>query len=345
MSTITGAPEIIIPKKNIVLDATVLSTLMGCGRLTDFRFNHNLVGINGKSNSLEVGSLVHKYLEVYYGHVIQRFSKSQAHQTAMIAAELYARGCPYCTNFEPTHCNLHKELPANEKIECEECIAKPKCGHYPNEYEGIKNTPYEKDKDKAYVVPWKWALDTCEQYYEFYKNDFWVPLEVEIVKGKILYEDDEIRVLWKSKFDLITDTNQAILPCDHKTMKQRRDTVSLNNQFMGQCLVQDTRNIVINKIGFQSTLKPEEKFIRAIVSYSAKRLIEWQGTILPYWAYKLVDYSENEYWPPNFDHCENKYGNCPFMEVCEADPDMREHELKLHFMVGPDWNPTNQIED
>lgn len=342
MTEIVGPTIIPTPKKNLVIDATVLSTLMGCGRLTDFRFNHNLISIDGKSNSLEVGSIVHKYLEVYYGQIIAGFNKTQAHSAGMIAAELYARGCPYCTNFVPTICQNHLTEP---NPSCDVCILKPRCGHKINEYEGVKNTPAEAEKGKTYVVGWKWALETCEQYNTFYKNDFWVPLEVEIVKGDILYEDDEIRILWKSKFDLITDTNQAILPCDHKTMKQRRDTMSLNNQFIGQCIIQKTRTVIINKVGFQKTLEPHEKFERAMVSYSAKRLIEWQGTILPYWAYKLLEYSENDYWAPNFDHCENKYGNCTFKEVCECDPDDRERELKLHFMVGPDWNPTNEITD
>jgi hypothetical protein len=56
-----------------------------------------------------------------------------------------------------------------------------------------------------------------------YRNDYWVPLEVEVVKARILYEDEEIRILWKAKLDVIFDTNQGIYPCDHKTSKQRRD--------------------------------------------------------------------------------------------------------------------------
>lgn len=322
MQTKTGSPEIVIPKANIVLDATVLSTVMGCARLTDFRFNHNLIQIGGKSNSLEVGSVVHKYLEKFYQTQIDGFSKQQGHIAGMTSANLYATGCKGCSNFVPT-----------------ETVPKPECDHQPNEYPGMQTTPYE--DEKPYQVGWKRALETCEQYYEFYKNDFWVPLEVEIVKGDVLYEDDNLRILWKAKLDLVVDTNNGIFPCDHKTMKQRRDTLSLNNQFMGQCLVQKTRSVIINKIGFQKTLKPEEKFTRAMVSYSAKRLIEWQGTILPYWAYRLLDYTENDYWPPNFDHCENKYGGCPFIEVCSVDPDERERELRQNFTVGTPWNPTN----
>lgn len=317
--------DILVPKKKrqIVSDATLLSTIMGCGRLVDLRFNHNLLSLNGKSNSLECGNIVHKYLEVYYKTIIHGFTKSQAHGYGMVAAEMYARGCPMCMNFKPTEDN-----------------PKPTCGHKPGEYPGCENTPYEKEKE--YQIGWKWVLETCEHYYEFYKNDHWVPLEAEVVKGEILYEDDEIIILWKAKFDLISDTSQAIMPIDHKTMKQRRDSMSLNNQFMGQCILGKTHNMVVNKIGFQTTLKPHEKFLRATMSYSTKRLVEWQNTILPYWIYKYLDYLDNDYWAPNFDHCENKYGNCIFIDVCSVDPEERERELKLNFYVGEDWNPTNE---
>lgn len=322
------APDIFIPRKKrqVVVDATVLSTIMGCGRLVDFRFNHNFLSLNGKSNSLECGNIAHKYFETYYKSIIAGFIKSQSHGMGMAAAEMYARGCPYCMHFKSTD-----EQP------------KPPCEHKPLEYPGCENTPYEKERD--YQIGWKWVLETCDQYYEFYKNDYWVPLEVEKVRGRILYEDDEIIILWKSKYDLISDTTQAIMPIDHKTMKQRRDNISLNNQFMGQCILADTQNMVINKVGFQTTLKPHEKFVRATMSYSHKRLLEWQGTILPYWIYKYLDYLDNDYWAPNFDHCENKYGNCTFIGVCEADPEERERELKLNFYVGDDWNPTNDEEE
>lgn len=325
-----------VGKKNIILDATLLTTLMNCPRLADFRFNHNLTPIAGKSNSLECGSIAHKFMEVYYGSMINRVSKEQAFGLGITAAEMYIRGCQSCTNFISTHTHPYGE-------QCDSgCKTKPPCGHHINEYPGVQNTP----KDSVeYKTGWQFVLDTCDEYHRFYANDFWVPLEVEVVKGEVLYEDDEIRVMWKSKLDWIVDTNQGIYPVDHKTMKQRRDTISLNNQFIGQCLIMKTRNVFINKIGFQKTLKPAEKFLRPALSYSAARLLEWQSETLPFYAKLLLMYNEVGHFPPQFGQCEGKYGNCAFIDVCSADPGMREEELKLKFMVGPSWNPTNEDND
>lgn len=309
-------------KKNIILDATVLTTIMACARLADFRFNMSLISIDGNSNSLECGSITHKFLEVMYKSIIGGVKREQAVGYGFAAAEMYITGCPSCSDFRAS-----TEIP------------KPLCGHKPNEYPGVRNTPKESE---GYKTGWHHVLDTCDQYQQHYRNDHWVPLEVEVVKAEVLYEDEDVRILWKAKLDWVVDTNQAILPVDHKTMKQRRPNNSMNNQFMGQCMIMRSRQVILNKIGFQATLKPDEKFIRTPINYSAARLFEWQSETLPYYAKLLLMYAETGHWPPNFTSCESKFGACAFYEdVCGGDPGMREENLKLHFMVGPEWNPTN----
>ena len=300
-----------ITKKGIILDSQVLTTLMSCARLTDYRFNLHLQPLNGKSKSLEMGSIVHKILEVFYQNQIKGFKRDVSIQGGFAAGMTFIAGCKHCSDFIPTD-----EQP------------KPVCGHQIDEYPGVSLG----DDDI------KTTLDTMEQYFEHYRNDSWVPLEIETTKGKVLYEDDEIRILWKAKLDLIADTGQGIFSVDHKTMSQRRDTLSLNNQFIGQCHVMGTRGVLINKIGFQKSLKPADKFTRVLISYSANRLLEWQSSILPYWVKLMLMFDESGYFPPNFTHCENKYGFCMFKGVCEADEHMREEELKLHFKVGSKWD-------
>ena len=315
--------DISMGRKNVILDSQILTSLMACPRLSDFRFNLNLVSIGGKSNGLECGSIVHVFLEYYNRGIIHGVKREQAIQLGFAAAETYIRGCPHCTDFTPT-----VDTP------------KPVCGHRANEFPGVRNTPKD-STTKPKRTGWQYVLDTCDQYMQHYRNDHWVPLEVEVVKGRVLYEDDEVRVMWKAKLDLVSDTNQGIFPIDHKTMSQQRDTVSMNNQFMGQCLIQETHRIIINKVGFQTSLKPEEKFQRLPISYTSDRLLEWQSETLPYYAKLLLMYAESGHYPPNFTHCEGKYGNCAFLKVCEGQPNDRERLIKESFVVGPTWNPSN----
>jgi PD-(D/E)XK nuclease superfamily len=316
--------DILIPKKNVIFDATVLSSLMSCSRLHDIRFNHRLISTKGKSNSLEVGSLIHKVLEVYYWHKINGFPRTTAIGNALAAGQLFVVGCPHCTNF----------LPANHED------SKPSCNHQPEEYPGMTNTP---EHNERFTIGWRFALQTCEQYFKFYENDSFIPLTVEEVRGEVIYEDDEIRVMWKAKFDLIIDTSDVgIISMDHKTFKQRRDKTTLNNQFTGHCVLLNSRRVMVNKIGLQTTLKIEERLTREIVSYSAARLHEWQSEIVPYYAYKYIQYAESGYWPPNFTHCDTMYGPCPYKQVCEADPAMREEVLRNEYTLAPVWDPRNK---
>lgn len=309
------------PKKNVIFDATILSSLMGCARYTDIRFGHRLVSTRGKSNSLEVGSLIHKVLEVYYKQKIDGLPRNTAIGNALAAGMLYVGGCEFCANHTDTDTS-------------------PSCKHEPGEYPGVTNTPEQNDK---FVVGWRFALQTCEQYFDFYKNDSFIPLAIEEVRGEVIYEDDEIRVLWKAKFDAIIDTNQiGIVSMDHKTFKQRRDKTTLSNQFSGHCVLLKSRNVLVNKIGLQTTLKLDERLVREVVPFSSDRLLEWQGEIVPYYAYKYIQFSESGYWPPNYAHCDNMFGPCMYKPVCEANRDMREEVLRNEFTLAPVWDPKNK---
>lgn len=344
-------------KQYVVMDATILSSLMSCARMTDFRFNLNVVPLGGKSNSLECGSLVHTFLEYYYKSLIAGKSKADAINIGFTAAKLYITGCPVCMHLIALppcdNCKGSGNEPEAGFADspCSFCkgtghIKELPCGHKIGDFTGMINTPKESDKfdlgqGKKDYIGWEWVLDTCAQYIDFHKNDYWVPLAVEDVRGAVIYEDDEIEVMWKAKFDLIVDTNQAILSIDHKTMKQRRDPINLNNQFMGQCVLMKSRNMIINTIGFQTSLKPAEKFERKMISYSGDRLAEWVTEIVPYWAKVLVNYNETNNWPPNYTHCENKYGFCMYREVCESDRGMRQEIFRLNFIKGKVWDIQN----
>lgn len=309
------------PKKNVIMDATMLSSLMSCARYHDIRFNSRLTSGRGKSNSLEVGSLIHKVLETFYDHRIKGFPYNTCVGQALASGQQFITGCQFCAGFTNTE-------------------SKPTCGHQPDEFPGMSNTP---ENSEGFTTGWRFALETCDQYFKHYINDAFVPLAVEWVKGEVIYEDDDIRVLWKAKFDLTVDTNQiGIVSMDHKTFKQRRDKSTLSNQFSGHCVLLNSRNVIVNKIGLQSSLKIQDRLTREVVSFSADRLLEWQGEIVPYYAYKYIQFTESGYWPPNYGSCDNMFGPCMFKMVCESDRNMREETLRNNYILTPVWDPVNR---
>lgn len=295
-----------MPKTQIALDSQVLTNLMGCARLTNYAFNLNYHRKGGKSNSLEVGSLVHCILEFSNKALIDGKSRTDA------IADGFAAGKEYIEQYKET----------NKYV-------------LDKEHKGLTNTPESGDR---YIIGINEVFSTMEQYFDYWKSDSWTVIAAEETRGEVIYSDDEMEILWKAKFDKISDTPYGFISTDYKTMKQRRDTLSLNNQFMGQCLLLKSRNVVVDKIGFQSSLKPEEKFLKVNIPYSMDRLIEQRDETIPHYARMLIAYSGAEYWPPNYTHCETKYGKCDFVGICEHDRNMRLEALGIDFEIGKAWD-------
>jgi len=299
---------------NVIFDSQLLSTLMSCPRKANLTFNEQWTNKGGKSNSLEVGSLAHVILEFYSKAIMNGKLRNDA------IDEGFAAGKEYVVGYHPDN----KYITDPSEI-------------------GIKNTPLETyDGMPAYVIPVDRAVATMVEYFDYYRNDMWTIIGVEDVRGRVIYEDEELRIIWKAKYDLIVDTNAGLSSVDRKTSKQRKDTVELNNQFIGQGTILHSQNVIIDKIGWQKTLKPQEKFTRPVLSYSPDIMAEWTQEIVPYYARMWVAYQDAGYFPPNYTSCENKYGLCNYYkDVCRMDRSMREESLKVFFDVGKKWDINN----
>lgn len=296
---------------NIALDSQLLTTLMVCPRLADYRFNSNLVKIEGKNNSFECGSIAHCILENTNKALINGMTREDA------IAIGFASGKEYLVPY----------VDSNKYV-------------LDKEHKGVENTPPDNEK-KPDRIGYNFVFKRMEEYFEYYKNDSYTHISAEDVRKKIIYADDEMQILWKAKYDNIIDTNIGLVSRDYKTMKQNRDTLSLNNQFIGQCAIIGSRNIIIDKIGWQTSLPLHEIFHRVTISYPTDRIAEWCNEIVPYYARMLVAYAEAGYFPPNYASCETKFGRCDFYDVCNSDRNIREETLKIYFKETKKWDIVN----
>ena len=91
------------------------------------------------------------------------------------------------------------------------------------------------------------AIETYKQYAEYYQGENWIPTHVESAFSVILYDSDDLRILWEGKIDLMVQHGIV----DTKTSERRGEPNNLDDQFMGYCFAMKCSNLIINKIGFQ----------------------------------------------------------------------------------------------
>jgi len=174
------------------------------------------------------------------------------------------------------------------------------------------------------------VIDTFRQYTDHWENDSWNNVvATESVGSKVLYEDDDLIIVYEVKMDLILDISGVLVPVDHKTASARRDPNALSNQFKGYCWFLGVHNLIVNEIGFQKTLKPVEKFRRHTLRFSANTIQEWVNNTV-WWVRFAMGMIDAETFPKNFTSCD-KYSGCAFKEICLADPEVQNYKLQSLF--------------
>jgi len=185
------------------------------------------------------------------------------------------------------------------------------------------------------------VIKTYYDYSEYYRNCSWQILEVEKPFARVIHEDENIKIIYCGIIDLLT--NVAIV--DHKSSSRRGTPSGLSNQFMGYAYSLDVHNVVINKVGFQKTLKNEEKFERHTKSYPTDNLNEWKENTIKVGLeiYKglndVLELQKNK----NFTSCD-KYSGCIFQRICESSPEAREFVIQKDYRIGDSWKPLKTIE-
>lgn len=176
------------------------------------------------------------------------------------------------------------------------------------------------------------------EYVEYYWGEPQQTLAVEQVGSKIMYEDEELIIVYETKIDWIWSLPQIkLMPTDHKHSRRRGPTHELSNQFMGYCWMLDVRNIMINKIGFQTSLTPAEKFQRPVISYSLPVLESWVRNSV-WWIKFLNDCEKTQSWPQNFTSCD-KYSGCIFSPVCLSPDESKAFKMKQLFNIAEEeWD-------
>jgi hypothetical protein len=304
-----------IQQKILSIDATILNTFQSCARKTKYSFIDNIRPVE-KEESLERGDLIHKMLEVYYSLQLKNFDFDTEVWKEIISSGLALKD----------HQTSVPNLTSHQDI----VSFSVQVGRY---FSTKMDLPSEEIDESIYQF---------KEYCNYYQHDSWSPLAVEEVGSKILFENEDYKFIYNFKVDLVAEKGNIIAPFDHKTSKRRVEPTSLSNQFIGYCYGLGMNNIVVNKIGFQKTLSPAQRFNRYILTIDDERINEWINNTT-YWCTQLIAARESGTWPMNLTSCD-KYSGCIYSSLCETDPDSRLYKIERDFKIGEDWDVAKRLE-
>lgn len=296
-------------KRTLSIDSQILSTIQSCARKTLYNFIMH-VQPQEKAEALEKGSLMHAMLEIYYGLLgnCGNREKSDVWQPVLAA------------NLIPPDTGNKDDI-IRYAVTCGQFLA------------GKTELPFEEAEEAIYQFT---------EYAKHFYNDEWKPLAVEEVGSRLLYEDDNVRFIYNFKIDLIAQKGNLIAPFDHKTGSRRQNPSSLSNQFIGYAFGIDSQHVIVNKIGFQKTLKPSERFNRYILTIDKDRVEEWIDNTI-FWCFTLLNHIDNQIWPMNLTSCD-KYSGCIYSSLCEANPKGRNWRIERDYTIGKPWDVANILE-
>ncbi len=176
-------------------------------------------------------------------------------------------------------------------------------------------------------------------------------LLVEQPFALVVYEDDYIRIITSGKIDILCNYHMAgsqahyeNLPIDHKSFSRSSETLRLSNQFMCYASAVGSNFLLVNKVGFQKSLKPDEKFKRVPLSYDAVLLQEWKDNVIAVILDEYLHCIATGKWKQNLTSC-NKFNRlCEYYSICDTSGQAnKDHKLNNELSVASPWDVTAKL--
>jgi len=187
------------------------------------------------------------------------------------------------------------------------------------------------------------VIEVMEEYFDHWRfqDQTFQIIEVEKSFLKLLYEDDEVRIHLAGKIDLlISDNRYTNKPMDHKSRDKRHPVPRLSNQFRCYCWATESNYLEINYIGFQTSLKAEEKFIRTPFTVDPFKIEQWKSNVV-HNIFKYLECEATGIWPMNETSCDKYFRECEFMDVCDSSgEEAKLYKLASNYIDIEPWDVT-----
>lgn len=184
------------------------------------------------------------------------------------------------------------------------------------------------------------TIELCARRYRDYavkyKAESYVTQGIEVPFAKVLYEDENLRVIIEGIIDwIVMNASGSRIIVDHKTTTSWEDPPMLTNQFLCYAWVGETRHLVVNKI----IMKDEGEINRIPYDYAPRLIEEWVENMI-YYAKEVSAAVEREHFPADFTSCRRFYKYpCQFLPVCQQEPVYRMSLIESNYQEKDAFNP------
>lgn len=159
-----------------------------------------------------------------------------------------------------------------------------------------------------------------------------------------LYEDDTFRFIMIGKIDLVfSDNVYKKTPSDYKTYSRdfplRRNTI----QFSNYAYAMQSNILFVDRVGFQTSVKPSEKFKRVPMSYDPLYFEQWKKNMIK-WFFEYYDCAADNEWPMNTTSCDKFNRICEYFEVCDTSGERNKlFKLETNFKTAEKWDVSKSL--
>jgi hypothetical protein len=189
------------------------------------------------------------------------------------------------------------------------------------------------------------------------EQNFLVPIgTVHFKAGELFAEECDIQVNWTGVIDAICYRGSELWVVDHKTTSvmgpkfiddKIRSSQMLGYTHVARLLMKElgkpVAGVLINALAFRSS---GFEFVQHPIPMAEWKVQEWQTETLLAVSNILketVDFLITGEVAPNREACVTKYGQCPYFNLCESVPVVRDRQLNDESLyVNNAWNPNAQ---
>lgn len=201
-------------------------------------------------------------------------------------------------------------------------------------------------------------VPTFQDYILKWQYDGWEILDVEQPFSKVLYEDDiefvflgttypGLVIIYEGVIDArIVDPKQGTCVVDTKTESRKSYPYILSNQFQGYEWAFGVP-VIVDKVGYQKTLSPQEKFRRLTHESGSFAVAEWREDAIES-IKQAIGWHEilaaGGRLRKDRTSCD-KYSGCIYQKVCKVPAEHREFKLQAYFYKDKAWDPYTRDSD